>query len=567
MSIKRSLLSLSIASLLAACGGSNSSVPIPPIGVTPPPPPSASTNVTTTGVITGFGSVIVNGVRYDTNGSDISTDDSPAATESDLAVGMVVSISGTLDADGQSGSANVIRYNAEVEGVVNRIDLANQQLRVLGQWISYDDLTEFDDVTLNSLSIGDVVEVSGYRVGDGSFYATRIELEEFDNDLKVRGIVSGLNTAAQTFMLGELTVNYAGAELDDFGSTALANDLMVKVEGEGGSYDVSSNILQAREIELQAAAIDADDGDVLKLEGAISNYQTGASFVLAERTIFLDDDTDYRFGSAQELADGVRVKIKAEYEDDRWEAEDIVFIRQAKTKLSGLVSSIDLAANTLSVSGETFLVTAQTQFEDESDSNVRLFDLSALTINDFVKVLGFTNDDQVRVALKVERDNDDKNEIELKGKPSEIGSDFLVMFGNTIIVDADTEFDDNDRGITQQEFFAMINTDTLIEVEAVRSGDVLLARELEIERDDDEDDIGKVEFKGLITAVLENGIEVDGTSVLFDANTELEIDEVELSIAAFLAAVVLGDEVEVEGFYNEDNQIIAEEVEVERNDD
>lgn len=567
MSIKRSLLSLSIASLLAACGGSNSSESIPPIGVTPPPPPVASTNVTTTGVITGFGSVIVNGVRYDTNGSDISTDDSPAATESDLAVGMVVSISGTLDADGQSGSANVIRYNAEVEGVVNRIDLANQQLRVLGQWISYDDLTEFDDVTLNALRIGDVVEVSGYRVGDGSFYATRIELEEFDKDLKVRGIVSGLNTAAQTFMLGELTVNYAGAELDDFGSTALANDLLVKVEGEGGSYDVTSNILLAREIELQGDAVDANDGDVLKLEGAISNYQTGASFVLAERTIFLDDDTDYRFGSAQDLADGVRVKIKAEYEDDRWEAEDIVFIRQAMTKLSGLVSAIDLTANTLSVSGETFLVTAQTQFEDESDSNVRLFDLSALTINDFVKVLGFTNDDQVRVALKVERDNDDKNEIELKGKPGEIGSDFLVMFGNTIIVDTDTEFEDNGRGITQQEFFARINTDTLIEVEAVRSGDVLVAREMEIERDDDEDDIGKVEFKGLITAVLENGIEVDGTAVLFDANTELEIDEVELSIAAFLAAVIVGDKADVEGFYNEDNQIIAEEVEVERDDD
>ena len=565
MSIKRSLLSLSVASLLAACGGSDSSESTPPIAVTPAPP--VSTNVTTTGVITGFGSVIVNGVKYETNGSAISTDDSPAATESDLAVGMVVNIVGTLDDDGQTGRANVIRYNAEVEGVVNRIDLANQQLRVLGQWISYDDLTEFDDVSLTDLRVGDVVEVSGYRVANGSFYATRIELEEMDKDLKVRGIVSELNAAAQTFMLGELTVNYAGAELDDFGSTGLANDLMVKVEGEGGSYDVISNILLAREIELQGDAVDANDGDVLKLEGAISHYLTDESFELAERTIFLDDDTDFRFGSAQDLADGVRIKIKAEYEDGRWEAEDIVFIRDAITKLSGEVSSVDLTASTLTVSGETFLVTAQTQFEDESDSKVRVFDLSALTINDFVKVLGFTNDDAVLVALKVERDNDDKNEIELKGKPSEVGSDFLLIFGNTITVDADTEFDDNDRGITQQEFFSRINTDTLIEVEAVRSGDVLVAREMKIERDDDEDDIGKVEFKGLITAVLENGIQVDGTAVLFDANTELEIDDVELSIDAFLAAVIVGDQAEVEGFYNENNQIIAEEVEVERDDD
>lgn len=573
MKIKRSLISMSIVSLLAACGGSGSngtptgSTP-PPTGTTPPPPP-ASTTVATTGVITGFGSVIVNGVHYETTGSTISTDDSPAATEGDLAVGMVVTITGTLDDDGQSGSADSIRYNAEVEGVVTRIDLANQQLRVLGQWVSYDDLTEFDDISPSALRVGDVVEVSGYRTGEGSFYASRIELEENDDDMKVRGVVSALDSTAQTFMLGELTVNYAGAELDDFDSVSLANGLWVKVEGD--SYDAATNTLVASEIELQRDNDDDDDSDVLKLEGAISNYQPGVSFELAGRTIYLDDDTDYHYGVTADLADGVSVKLRAERDDGRWQAEDIVFIRDAMTKVVGMVSAVDLTQASFTVAGETFLVTAQTQFEDESDDDERFFDLSAINVNDFIKVVGFTDTDGELIALKVKRDNDDDDEIELKGKPSEVGADFFLLFGNTITVDANTEFEDDDDDISQAEFFNRVTTDTVVEVDAVRSGDVLLARELEIERDDengdDSDDTEQVEFKGLISAVLENSIVVDGITVLLNADTELSIDDDELSVQAFLAAIVPGDQAEIEGVYNAQGQLIAEEIEIERDDD
>jgi len=112
MKMKRSIISISIASLLAACGGSGSSdSPNLGTGTTPAPTPPVSTTVTTTGVITGFGSIIVNGVHYQTNGSAISTDDSPAAIEGDLAVGMMVTIDGTLDDDGKSGNAS--RYSLQ----------------------------------------------------------------------------------------------------------------------------------------------------------------------------------------------------------------------------------------------------------------------------------------------------------------------------------------------------------------------------------------------------------------------------------------------------------------------
>lgn len=570
MKMKRSIISISIASLLAACGGSGSSdSPNLGTGTTPAPTPPVSTTVTTTGVITGFGSIIVNGVHYQTNGSAISTDDSPAAIEGDLAVGMMVTIDGTLDDDGKSGNASRIRYNADVEGIVTRIDLANQQLRVLGQWVSYDDLTQFDGISLNRLRVGDVVEVSGYRTGTGSFYASRIELEDNDDDMKVRGLVSALDSAVKTFMLGELTVNYASAELEDFGNQTLANDLWVKVEGS--NYDAATNTLIATEVELQQHA--DDDSDVLKLEGIVVNYQSGISLELAGRTIYLDNDTDYHYGVKADLADGISIKLKAERENGRWVAEDIVFIREAMTKIAGMVSAVDVSQATLTVAGETFLITAQTQFEDDSDKKTRFFDLNAITVNDYVKVVGYTNTEGQQVALKIERDDDDEDDVELKGKPTEIGTDFIVLFGKTIMVDANTDFEDDDKDISQAEFFSRVSTATLIEVDAVRRGEALVARKLEIERnddndqDDDQDESREVEFKGLITAILDNGIEVDGITVVFNANTELSIDDDKLSVSAFLSAVKVGEQVEVEGVYNAQNQLIADEVDVERADD
>jgi hypothetical protein len=79
---------LIVAVLTAAgCGGSSgggdSVSPPPP--TTPPPPPSGG--IIRTGVavgagpITGFGSIIVNGITYDTSGATFTRDDNPSSQD------------------------------------------------------------------------------------------------------------------------------------------------------------------------------------------------------------------------------------------------------------------------------------------------------------------------------------------------------------------------------------------------------------------------------------------------------------------------------------------------------
>src|SRR5690349_15879958 len=73
----RTWLPALLCSVLAACGGGGSASS----SVT-------STDVVATGAITGFGSVYVNGIHFETEGADITRDGSPSP-QSDLRVGQM----------------------------------------------------------------------------------------------------------------------------------------------------------------------------------------------------------------------------------------------------------------------------------------------------------------------------------------------------------------------------------------------------------------------------------------------------------------------------------------------
>ncbi len=137
------LLMLIMSTLLffiTACGGSSDESP-PPIIETPnPPPPTPTTAITsTTGVITGFGSVFVNGVEYETDTTHVSTDDQESANETDLEVGMVIILAGVINSDGTTGSAETIHYEEQIKGPLESIDLAVSTMTVMGQIIIFDD--------------------------------------------------------------------------------------------------------------------------------------------------------------------------------------------------------------------------------------------------------------------------------------------------------------------------------------------------------------------------------------------------------------------------------------------
>jgi hypothetical protein len=566
MKYKISVLTLAITSMLTGCGGGEQQATVQPKAAVTPP--ATTTTVTTNGIISGFGSIVVNGVHYSTDSTTISTDDNQQADEQELAVGMMVQLEGSINADGKTGTAKSVKYSAQLEGPVSFIDLANKTLTILGQIVAVDDLTVYERVSLNTINVGDVLEVSGYIKAEGQFYASRIEREtKQKSPLKIYGIVSELNTTDQTFRCGNLVVSYSSARFEDFTQAQLANGQLVKVKA--GSYDATTNKLVASEIDLEKSS--SATTDKVWLEGVISNYQPDTSLMLNGQTFLLSADTKFEYGQRSQLANGVTLKLQAIPVTNGWKAEKISFSQQAKLKLSGNVSALDLNNNSFTIGSTTFVVTPQTLLKDDSNRAVRYFDLKSLVVNDYVEVAAFKNADGVNIALKVERENIAATDstIELKGVPSAIDVNGFTLFGKNVVTDDNTRFESNDALLSKSQFFALLSTTTVVEVHAIAADNQLLAVKLEIDSDHDDDNkVGKVEFKGAVTAKSDQQIEVNGYKVLLTPTTKLQLGKTKnMTTPAFIAGLQVGEIVKVEGMADLNNIVTATEVEADRDND
>jgi Domain of unknown function (DUF5666) len=152
---RRDLLLAALA-LLGGCGGVDS-------GGTG----TGAASTYAVGPITGFGSIIVNGVRYDDASAviDDDNDDGRVRSSADLKLGMRAEVQAsaiTVSAGVSSATASSIRVHSEIVGPVEAIDPVNARLSVLGQTVDVVATTVFDaSLTsgLSSLVPGDVIEV------------------------------------------------------------------------------------------------------------------------------------------------------------------------------------------------------------------------------------------------------------------------------------------------------------------------------------------------------------------------------------------------------------------------
>lgn len=146
----RGLLVAGLVTSLAACGGggggSNTGVG------------TGGTGSFAVGSISGFGSIIVNGVRYNDNGASVVDDDGNALSSNDLGFGMVVEIRGSVDNDGVNGTAESVASFAELKGPVTAKNAIEGTLTVFGQTVTVTATTVFEGVGgVADIAVGNVV--------------------------------------------------------------------------------------------------------------------------------------------------------------------------------------------------------------------------------------------------------------------------------------------------------------------------------------------------------------------------------------------------------------------------
>ncbi len=304
MNSARALFALVAAAALGACGTSDTLT----AGIDAGGAPVA---IVVQGPITGFGSIIINGVHYDIDRAQISVN-GVSASAADLALGQLVTVSGTRDTSTQRGQADSVRFNANLEGPVGAIDAAAGRLVVLGTPVTTNATTVIDlgsrPPTVASLAVGERVQVSGFVGADGAIAATRIAARPAASRLRVRGTVANLNRAGALFTINELTVDYrSAAVIEGFPTGAPSDGDEVVVEGtrlNGG------NMLVAEVLSLAESEIEDDDGTEAEIEGLITRFVSPADFDVSGSAVTASSATVYEGGSAASLKLNVKIKVE-----------------------------------------------------------------------------------------------------------------------------------------------------------------------------------------------------------------------------------------------------------------
>jgi len=373
---------------------------------------SASTT-STSGVITGFGSVYINGVEYETDNASVTIDGSQSV-ETDLGVGDVCVLQGSVNADGVTGTATAVICSDELEGYVLDVSsLTNGigTMNVMGQTVTITADTVFDSDTKASIAdlvANDIVEVHGYPDGTGNILATRIETKNAATDIEVKGLISNLNSNLMTFNLGGLLVDYSSAA--DVAAN-LADDLYVEVKTQD---PLSGLTLIASKVEIEedgSLDIDGEEGEDLEVQGVVSNI-TATSFDFNGTTVlFASLETGDDF-DVESLVEGMIITVEGYIDaNGNFVVEEIEEDHASENEAEGLVTGTTDTTITVSVNSVdmTFTVNNETRMIDEQDEGVTpvfYFSLTDIAIGDFVEIDYYTDDiSGNKIATKIERDD------------------------------------------------------------------------------------------------------------------------------------------------------------------
>jgi Domain of unknown function (DUF5666) len=393
---------------LAACGGGGGDSSTPQ-----PPPSSAAQSKLSIGAINGFGSVVVNGIKFDDSGARVEIEDNEDRIGNDnsgLKVGMLVQVSGKVEDNGtrRVGKAERIEMEAEVRGPIKNLVAATTgtggSFDAMGVSIKADDQTVlFGLAKVGDLKNDDVVQVHGQRNADGSIKALLIQKRASAVSYKTTGIVSNHNAGAKSFNIGTLAVLYSSnTELRKL-PNGLADGMLVRVKGPSSGYISAANSLQANLVKQVEIFDDNSNLNESEVRGLVTDLSADkSSFKLNGVTVNISASTQFLRGTKDQLSNGSTVEVEGSVVNGVLQARKVKFEDgsqgEFEMEFTGTIS--DLAA-----SGSDFTFTARGQKVRTTPSTEFRLRSGPLANGMLVEVKGTQIVDGVLTATRVKQED------------------------------------------------------------------------------------------------------------------------------------------------------------------
>jgi hypothetical protein len=311
------------------------------------------TGVISSGTISAFGSIVVNGTEFETsnaaiivNGEEIGIGDE--FVQENLDIGRVVTVEGTLNGSDSDAVAVRVIYRDNVEGPVEGvsvIDDTTKEIVVLGQTVIVNVITKFEETTFDTIAIDDVVEVSGYLDDTGAIRATFVgKTADITPDLEyeVTGFVANLDTDSETFKINDLTVDYSSADTNALPGNEPADGQLVEVEG---TLDATGGVMIATKIEL-SDELGGEDGDEIEIMGFVTEIISEndiIKFKIGNQEVHVNSDPEiivYVDGDSNDIAPGQKLEAEGSLEGGILFAWEIEFWKPDQIEVEGIVDEV-----------------------------------------------------------------------------------------------------------------------------------------------------------------------------------------------------------------------------------
>ena len=459
------LIFITAASMvIVACGGGSGGTLAGGIG---------GTGITASGAVTGFGSIKLNGLVLDTTNAIRVVDGIPAADDSALAIGMVVTVKGTLSADGINGTADQIEYDDDVQGPIQGPIVEVDQTKtfsVMGIAVSVNKIsTVFENTDYVSLTAGALVELSGFFDGAGILYASRIE-DKGGIEIEVKGTIQNF-IGVDSF---ELEVKNGGTyTVVNWRVPLVLGDF---VEVKGSLVANQPNTITATDVEHKDEGF--EDVDKASIEGIVTGFATGGigNFQVAGQQVDATAASFSPSGLATSLADGMEVEVEGPIVNGSMQALKVE-ARGGDVEIGATVESVATDAGSITLafvpagSSLTVRVDSRTTLRDDTGFADPLL-LTDLAAGNYLEIEAYRDDSGNLIATEIRRDETDDDL--LQGPADSCAANIVTILGIGFGLDDNiTSFDDEDEtGAigSAAEFCTLVNVGTLVKVVDSLSG-------------------------------------------------------------------------------------------------
>lgn len=416
-------------------------------------------DIVASGSVTAFGSIWVNGMRFETSDATFLVSGNLASEEAILP-GMVVTVEGSVDAQGNAQAKKVVvdpLINGPITNV-GRIGIPYSEITVLGQTVVIPEAVATAGVGAASLTVGLDVSVNGLVRSDGSILATRLTLREQTPFANVEGTVKSIDAEQFRLTLGALEVDYSNAQFINGNSDQLALGQRLKVESE--SALAPDGVLTATYITRKDNASPKVPGSRLVWEGVIEAFTSVNSFMLNDLVVDASSASVER-GDSKQLGDGIRIMAAGKLNKHGvLVAESVKLLLPDQTRFSGTVEEMDVSSGQLAVLSTQFTSDALTTFEDFGSRNNRRINLADISSGDSVEVFGRLINDEW-VATRIRRFDNAEGTTTFRGPVGEIFSDTAFMIMGVFVDASDAQ------GI---ELIAELAPGEFVAVEGIQTG-------------------------------------------------------------------------------------------------